>query len=122
MSHLSYSKNSIYDMLDFIGYPILVEPQNALHLNVSNILLGIAVVALVLYFVYVILHGVIRRLREQKRQRKMSANLSDFLSRLGVTMHDGGERKREEMRRNPKKGNGKNMKCRAVLVPLQLQP
>lgn len=100
-------------------YPIWIEPRNAFHLNISNIFLGVAVVALVFYFIYVILDGIIRRLREQKHQRKMSADLSGFLSRLGVTMHDGGERKSEETRRKPKKGNGRKMKCRAVLVPLQ---
>jgi len=94
-------------MLDFIVYPIWVEPQNALHLNISYVLLGLAVVALVIYYAYVILIGVIRRLKEKRRQRKTVGDLSDFLSRLGVTMHDGGERKREESRRNRKKGNGK---------------
>ncbi|MGA2623745.1 MAG: hypothetical protein ABSF91_07830 [Bacteroidota bacterium] len=106
-------------MLEFIMYPIWIEPRNALQLNISNILLGAAVVVLVFYFVYVILNAVIRRLKEQKRRRRMSADLSGFLSKLGVTMHDGGERKSEETRRKPKKGNGRKMKCRAVLVPLQ---
>lgn len=74
-------------------------------LTLMNIALALAVVVCAILVLLKVYSGIVRNLRERRRSKKRSAELSDLLSRLGITMQDGGKEMEdaleEDERENP---------------------
>jgi phosphotransferase system glucose/maltose/N-acetylglucosamine-specific IIC component len=83
-------------MLGFITYLPWTDPRDPIYLTVVNLLLGIIVVALVFYLLVVMFLDFKQRRKEHKQKLETKTDLKDILSRLGVTMRDGGEKLRKD--------------------------
>jgi hypothetical protein len=79
-------------MLGFIKYLPWADPRDPIYLTIVNLLLGLTVVVLVLYILVVTVLDFKRRREERKQRKETKSDLKNVLSKLGVTMQDGGEK------------------------------
>jgi cytochrome c-type biogenesis protein CcmH/NrfF len=61
-------------------------------LDLTNVVLGLWVVALIAVVAFGIFQELVQRRKERKKARLAQQELQDSLSRLGITMRDGGEK------------------------------
>jgi hypothetical protein len=61
-------------------------------LDLTNVALGLWVVALLVLIAFGIFQELLQRRKERRRARLAQQTLQDSLSRLGITMRDGGEK------------------------------
>jgi cytochrome c-type biogenesis protein CcmH/NrfF len=65
-------------------------------LDLTNVALGLWVVALLVLIAFGIFQELLQRRKERKRAQLAQQALQDSLSRLGITMRDGGEQMEKE--------------------------
>jgi mannitol-specific phosphotransferase system IIBC component len=82
-------------MLLFFKYLPWSDPRDPIYLTIVNILLGVIVLALVSYVVVIMLFDMQRHRKEMQKDADAKTSLKDILSKLGVTMRDGGESVKE---------------------------
>jgi hypothetical protein len=68
-------------------------------LDLTNVALGLWVVALLVLIAFGIFQELLQRRKERKRTQLAQQALQDSLSRLGITMRDGGEQMEKERER-----------------------
>ena len=78
-------------MLDFITYVSWINPSDHIHLLVANFLLGVVVFVLLSYVIVMIVLGFRRQKKEHREEVKETPDLKEVLSKLGLTMRDGGK-------------------------------
>lgn len=83
-------------MLSFVTYLPWTDPRDPIYLTIVNLLLGIIVVGLVSYLLIVMVLDFRQRHKEQKLKLDAKTDLKDILSKLGVTMQDGGKTLRKD--------------------------
>ncbi|MFI5251274.1 MAG: hypothetical protein ACHQQQ_02480 [Bacteroidota bacterium] len=71
---------------------ILLQARDPFHLNMTNIALGCFVIALVAYLIV----NIVIDLRQRKDKKKIKMDLKSILTKLGVTMQDGGEKSKKD--------------------------
>jgi capsular polysaccharide biosynthesis protein len=79
-------------MLELITYLPWTDPRDPIYLTIVNLLLGIIVVVLVIYLLVVMFLDFTDRRKKHKQELEAKTDLKDILTRLGVTMRDGGEK------------------------------
>jgi Flp pilus assembly protein TadB len=62
-------------------------------LDLTNVVLGLWVVALLVLIAFGIFQELLQRRKERRRARLAEQALQDSLSSLGITMRDGGEQR-----------------------------
>lgn len=67
-------------------------------LDITNIALGLCVVVLLMFPAIGMIQEFIQRRRDRKRAKSGERALRDSLSELGITMHDGGEQLKKDLK------------------------
>lgn len=79
----------------YVFSPGTTYMQDTTLLSFTNIVLGLAVIVLASYCIVKMMQKVIKQKRDNIREQKRVKDLLALLSKVGITMQDGGEEKED---------------------------